>query len=86
MYNFKNKKLIKDIDEFLNVNIKNKFKKLIDIICNRNNKMSIIYKSDFKMKLFGELFIKNNKDNCFLLIDNKINDLYGKYSYIKKNI
>ena len=32
--NFKNKKLIKDIDEFLNEKIKNKYKYLIDIIYN----------------------------------------------------
>ena len=73
--NCKNKMLIKDIDEFRNDNFKNKYKKLIDIILNTKNEMSMVYKSDDKIKLFGELFIKNNKDNCFLLIDGKISEL-----------
>ena len=84
-YNYKNKKLIKVIDEFLSENIKNKYKKLIDIIYDTKNEMSLIYKNDENIKLFGDLFIKNNKSNCFLLInDNQINELCRELSFNKK--
>ena len=82
--NFKNKKLIKNIDEFLNENLKNKFKKLIDIIYNAKYEMSITYKNDEKINLFGEVFIKNNKDNCFLLYNDKIIELCEVYNFNKK--
>ena len=82
--NFKNKKLIKDIEEFLNDDIKNKYKKLINIIYDIKNEMTITYENNEKTKLFGEFFIKNNKDNCFLLINGKINDLCAEYNFNKK--
>ena len=44
----------------------------------------MIYKNEEKIKLFGELFIKNNKDNCFLLIDDKIKELCGEYNSNRK--
>ena len=81
----KNKKFIKDIDEFINGNIKYKYKKLIDFIDNIKNEMTLIYKNnDDKIKLFGEELIENNKDNCFLLIDDKINELCSEYNFNKK--
>ena len=46
--------------------------------------MTIIYKNEDNIKLFGELFIKNNQDNYFLLIDAKINELCGEYNFNKK--
>ena len=55
--NLKNNKLIKDIDEFLNDNIINKYKRLINIIYNTKNEMTIIYENKEKIKLFGEIFI-----------------------------
>ena len=41
---------------------------------NKLNKMSLIYyinKNDEKICIFGEKFVKNNKNNCYLLIDGK---------------
>ena len=38
-----------------------------------NKEMKIIYKKEFKIKLFGEKFIKNNKNNCIILIKYKKN-------------
>ena len=35
-----------------------------------------------KIQLFGDIFIENNKDNCFLVINNKYFDL-NKYIYYK---
>ena len=35
----------------------------------------MIYENNGKIKLFDEIFINNNKDNCFLLINNKINKI-----------
>ena len=88
LINFKNKKLIKDIDDFINEDIKNKYKRIIDNIWNSRNEMIMIYEKnekDEKIKLFGEIFIKNNKDNCFLLIDDKINELSMEYKLNKKD-
>ena len=48
------------------------------------NKMTIIYKNDDNIKFFGKLFIKNNKGNCFLLINNQINELCLEYNFNKK--
>ena len=85
--NLKNKKIIKDIDVFLNDNISNKYKYLIKFLYNNinNNQMTIIYKnSDIKIKLFDELFIECNKNKCFLLIDGKINKICSEYEFNKK--
>ena len=84
--NLKNKKIIKDIDLFLNDNINNKYKKLITILNKQNNnEMTIIYKNNNKkIKLFDELFIESNKDNCYLLIDGKISEICSEYEFNKK--
>jgi len=52
-----------------------------------NNEIDIIYKFDKninKIKLFGKIFVENNKDNCLLIIDNKILNLCEDYE-IKEN-
>ena len=46
--------------------------------------MTINYEYKENIKLFDEYFIKNNKDKCFLLINNKIHELYGEYKFNKK--
>ena len=41
---------------------------------NKINKMTLIYlinKNDEKIRIFGENFVENNKNNCYLLIDGK---------------
>ena len=66
---------------------------------NKTNEMIIIYKINdednednednqdedkYKIKLFGEKFIENNKNNCKIIIDNKEQDLI-EYLKINKN-
>ena len=81
--NFKKKKLIREIGDFLNDNIKNKYRKLIDIIENKKNEMTLIYKNNEKVKLFGKKSIENNKNNCFFLINNNIYELMEYYNLDK---
>ena len=50
------------------------------------NQITIIYnikKNRDKIKLFGDEFVYNNKNNCFLLIDNK---QYKLCEFFKLNI
>ena len=42
---------------------------------------NIINKSE--MKFFGDNFVDNNKENCFLIINNKILDFYKTYEFDK---
>ena len=63
---------------------------------NKSNEMLIIYKikeeenedsedeDKYEIKLFGEKFIENNKNNCKIIIENKEQDLI-KYIEINKN-
>ena len=66
---------------------------------NNTNEMIIIYKINdennedsednqdedkYEIKLFGEKFIKNNKNNCKIIIENKEHDLI-EYLKINKN-
>ena len=78
-----NKELSKDNNDKLNIikekEIKNELSKN-DIPSNNNklNEMTIIYKIDKnkeKLKIFGDDFVKNNKNNCYLLINGKKIDL-----------
>ena len=81
-YNFK----FKGIDEFLNDNFKNKYKRIFDLIDNKKNELIMTYKNKGEIKLFGEKFVETNKDKCFLLINNNnISDisLYMNFKKIK---
>ena len=52
-----------------------------------SNEIDIIYKYDKnlnKIKLFGENFVNNNKNNCILLINNDLKELCEYYE-IKEN-
>ena len=78
--NFKCKNLLIDINNYINE--KNKYKHIINICENRKNEITLIYKikeGDNTIKLFGSDFIKNNKNNCYLLIDNKKYELLEKF-------
>ena len=73
---FKPKELMSDINYFLKE--KNKLKNLINLWETKKNKIkkeiNIIYKitkNDKNIKLFGKEFVENNKENCYLLINNK---------------
>ena len=51
------------------------------------NEMIIIYKieDNYRIKIFGEKFIKNNKNNCKIIIENKEQDI-SEYLNVNKNI
>ena len=72
--NFRANKVNKEIESFLNENINNKIKYIINKYSNieAENIVYNIKANDPKVKLFGEEFVKNNKDNCFLIINNDI--------------
>ena len=81
-----NNKIIDIIKNINNNNIKDKIYDIIDLYNNMDkNKMTIIYNNndENKIKLFGEDFIKNNKDNCYLIINNKKQEL-TEYIEIKE--
>ena len=81
---FKPKKLISDINDF--IKDKNNLKNIIKKCENKVNEMNIIYKlnSEDSIKLFDSKFIKNNKQNCFLLINNKKYEICEKYNLNKE--
>ena len=64
-----------------NNNIKDKLYDILNLYDNMNkneinNEMTIIYKNDEnKIKLFDKNFINNNKDNCYLIINNEKTEL-----------
>ena len=62
--------IIKDINIFLKDDIKSRLKYLINKF---DLSTTLIYKidNDKKIRLFGNEFVKNNKDNYYLIIDNK---------------
>ena len=81
LQNIKNQELIFGN---INENIKEIYPNLSDYM---NNEIDIIYKYDKnmnKIKLFGKKFVENNKNNCILIINNKILDLCENYE-IKEN-
>ena len=56
---------------------------------NKLNEMTIIYNTENKniIRIFGDDFVSNNKNNCYLLIDEKQNELCQlfKLNDIQKN-
>ena len=75
--NIENNNIIKDIDNIINDNnIGEKFNKIINIYEKMYNKnqIEIIYnidKSEDNIKIFGEDFVKNNINNCKMIIKGK---------------
>ena len=85
--NFKAKKMIKEIEIFLKENLNNKCKYLI----NKYNleDENIVYKingNDSEIKIFGEEFVKNNKDICYLLFNIDIIELQENVKTNEKKI
>ena len=70
--NFRMDKLIKEIDEFLDQNNADRIQYIINKYENKINELTIIYNTsnNWRIKLFGTEFVKNNKENCYLLINN----------------
>ena len=48
---------------------------------NLEKEITIVYKIGEKIRLFGDKFVENNKDNCKLIINNKEEELK---SFIEK--
>ena len=72
-----NSDFIRNINSIIDDNnIQNKFIKLFNIY-NKMNSYNVIYikykinKEDNKIKIFGEEFVKNNINNCTMIVDNK---------------
>ena len=67
--------------EFQNIEINNQFK-------NSLNKMTIRYKVNekcTKVRLFGSLFVQNNKDNCEIIVEGKTQKL-SEFLNVSNNI
>ena len=81
------KKLIKSMDMFLNDNLLNKFQYLINKYNLSLKELTLVYNNknnEDKIRLFGEDFVKNNKNNCYILINNHISELCEFYNCDKK--
>ena len=84
------KKFFKDITNFTNLEIKNKFLNLIERFYSKNIpygqiELSYTPKSNKKIEFFSEQFVDRNKGNCYLIIKDKILDLCQFYEYKKKS-
>ena len=88
--NFKLELIDKDINNFLDNDLKEKFKYLIDIFEKYINKVDIIYENDKyhdKINIFGKNFVENNKKESFIMIKNNLSELKENYKIDnKKNI
>ena len=92
--NVYNKKYYNDINPINNNNKNNIEYFCTEEVKNTNNEADIVYiRGDFddEIKLFGEEFVKNNKENCILMIDGIEHELCEKINRsdlksIKKNI
>ena len=75
--NFRAKKINKEIDLFLNENLFNRIKILINKYNNEVETITYnkINPNDTKIKIFGKEFVKNNKNICYLDINNEFYDI-----------
>ena len=79
--NIKNKEnILVNINEKTREKYYNKLRKFF------NNEMELIYQSsdnnkDGYINLFGKSFVKANKNNCILIINNKVNNFVDKFYY-----
>ena len=83
------KKFLKDIINFTNLEIKNKFLYVIEKFYSKNipyNQIELSYtpKSNKIIQFFNDTFAELNKGNCFLIIKDKFYELDTKYEYKKK--
>ena len=89
MLYFKSKELIPEINYYFS-NEKNKLKNIMNRFENKKNEINIIYnikQNEKEIRIFGKEFVKNNKNNCYLLINNKKYEIceYYKLNEKKKN-
>ena len=88
---FNCKKLIKEINTFLNLEIRYKFTNLIEKFYEKNipfNQMDLSYcpRPEKKIKLFSDEFFEKNKNNCHLIIKDKIEDFFQYYECKKRSL
>ena len=75
------KNIINDVDQRnkkMKIFIHNNYQDNKDIINEEKNSINIIYKTknQNEIRIFGFNFVRNNKDICHILIDNKKFDLF----------
>ena len=81
---FQNNNYIDELNQITECNsIKDKFNNIFNLYSKMNiDEINIIYKAKEKeIKLFDEDFVKNNKNNCRLIINGKEQDLKEKYTF-----
>ena len=86
-YNKKINSILKEINNFFLLDLKHKLQYIVDTY-NKipNNELTIIYNNNDKnIKLFGKKFVETNKDNCYLIIDEKIFNLMENYNFNQSN-
>lgn len=84
------KKFLKEITNFSNFEIKNKFLYIIEKFYSKNipyDQIELSYapKSNKKIQILGDQFVEQNQGNCLLIIKDKIMPLIQYYDYKKKN-
>ena len=82
-------KINNNIKNFLDYKIKDKFKYLIERFYSKNipyNQIELSYmaKALKTLKLFNEEFVNQNKEKCYLILQDKIMDLCESYEYKSK--
>ena len=82
-----NENLIKDIDILINEeNIHKLTNNMIKLIEKMTSEIMIQYKNESgKIEIFGDLFVKNNKDNCSMIINGKLYDISTHFNFNEKN-
>ena len=81
--NFRRIDLKKNLNGFINEDDKNTFKNLMEIYNDRKNILFLSYKKEnnsSNIRIFGEIFVNNNKYNCYLLINNNRYELCEYYN------
>ena len=83
-------KIINNIKSFLDYKIKDKFKYLIERFFSKNipyNQIELSYtpKPLKPFQLFNEEFVNQNKEKCYLIIEDKIMELCQSYEYKSKS-
>ena len=82
-------KVVNEIENFNKENnYINKIKNILNGYENKINIMTILYNNteNGNIKLFDDKFIENNKNRCYLIINNKKSKLIREYKFNKNGI
>ena len=83
-----NKLFKKSLNEFINSNFKAKTKIILEQYDKKKAELIITYKKDPnepKIKIFDKSFVNNNKNNCYLIIDDKKTELCQEIDVSQKS-